>query len=103
MWFPCMVNDLGISEDLLERGWDNFTGRSCYYTATNHCKDMLKRIDPSQVRVTTGNVHSTGASNHLLEYYDDETAKIVSNLYAEDFAVLGYPLWDGESANYSLI
>jgi hypothetical protein len=43
----------------------------------------------------TGNVHATGASNKLLQYYTAESADIVSRLYPQDFEILGYSLCDG--------
>lgn len=58
---------------------------------------MLSSIDPEQVGVTTGNVHATGASNRLAEHYTPKAAEIISRLYADDFRILGYPLWDGVS------
>lgn len=100
-WFPCLVKQFGIKSSLLTSGWDEFSGHSCYYTSTGQCKDMLKTIDPSKVGVATGNVHATGASNRLAEYYDEETAAIVSRIYADDFAILEYPLWDGKATNHS--
>lgn len=96
-WFPCLAKQVGMKTTLLNKGWDEFSGHSCYYTSTGECDDMLRVIDPEKVDVVTGNVHATGASNRLAEHYDSETAAIVSRLYAEDFRVLGYPLWDGES------
>jgi len=91
-WVPCLVKQIGVKSALLSKGWEAFSGSSCYYTATGDCSDMLRSIDPSKVGVTTGNVHATGASNKFAEYYDAETAAIVSRLYADDFRILGYPI-----------
>lgn len=99
-WFPCLVKQTGVNTTVLESGWESFSGTSCYYTATGICKDMLQSLDPRSVGVTTGNVHATGASTRLLEHYDAETAAIVSRLYADDFRILGYPLWDGLSRRF---
>ena len=55
---------------------------------------MLRSIDPHKVGVTTGNVHATGASNRVGEHYDRKTAETISRLYADDFRILGYPLWN---------
>jgi len=99
-WFPCFVKQIGIKSALLNKGWEKFSGRSCYYSATGDCHDMLRSIDPTSVGHATGNVHATGASNRLAEHYDAKTAAIVSRLYADDFRILGYPLWDGVSEYY---
>ena len=82
---------------LLSYGWEKFSGKSCYYSSTGNCDDMLRSIDPDKVEVAMGNFHATGASNRLHEHYDRKTAEIVSRLYADDFEILGYPLWDGVS------
>ena len=98
-WFPCFIQEIGIKPALLETGWENLkNNQSCYYTSTGDCKDMLQSIDPGQVNVTTGSFHATGASSaaKLREHYDSETAEIVSRLYADDFRILGYPLWNEE-------
>jgi len=94
-WFPCLVKQIGIKSALLSNGWDAFSGSSCYYTATDDCKDMLRSIDPTRVGHLHGTIHATGASSRLAEHYDAETATIVSRWYADDFRILGYPLWDG--------
>ena len=101
-WFPCFVKQIGVKSTLLKHGWTEFSGRSCYYTATGECQDMLQSIDPETVGVATGNVHATGASNKLAEYYDDETYEIVSRLYADDFRILGYPLWECQPGHITL-
>lgn len=95
-WFPCLVHQTGMAPSLLQHGWNKFSASSCYYTATGNCNDMLTFIDPSNfTKMATGNVHATGASNKLLQYYTPESADIVSRLYQQDFEILGYPLWDG--------
>lgn len=96
-WFPCFVHQVGVTPSLLQHGWNKFSASSCYYTATGNCTDMLTFIDPANLtsKMATGNVHATGASNKMLEYYTAESADIVSRLYQHDFEILGYPLWDG--------
>ncbi len=96
-WFPCLVKQIGIQSSLLSNGWEQFSGQACYYSATGDCKDMLRSIDPNKVGVTTGNVHATGASNKLGEHYNRKTAETISRLYADDFRILGYPLWNESS------
>lgn len=100
LWFPCLVKETGMYEKALTKGWSKFNGaRSCYYTSTGECKDMLQNIDPNNVTIATGSVHATGASSPdlLRQYYDAEALDIVSRLYADDFRILGYPLWDEEA------
>lgn len=97
-WFPCLANQTSFESSLLQhKKWELFSGQRCYYTATGKCSNMLESIDPRKVGVTTGNVHATGASKRLNEHYDRTTAERVARLYADDFRVLGYPLWDGET------
>jgi len=97
-WFPCFVQQTGMNSTLLDNGWANFTGQSCYYSATGDCKDMLRSIEPNKVEVMTGDVHATGASkvDRLRVHYDAKTAETISRLYADDFRILGYPLWDDQ-------
>jgi len=102
-WFPCFRKQIEMKSSRLAKGWRKFSGHSCYYTATGDCHDMLKSIDPNKVGVTTGNVHATGASNRVAEYYDAMTAAIVSRLYADDFRILGYPQWEEEIESQHLL
>jgi len=99
-WFPCLVQKVGLDERILfGPQWQGINQMDCYYTPTGNCSDQLRLIPPEQVGVSTGSSHATGASRDSIvtEHYDKETAALVSEMYADDFDVLGYSKWDGES------
>lgn len=40
-WFPCLVQQIGVKPKVLSKGWEQFSGQSCYYSATGNCSGEL--------------------------------------------------------------
>jgi hypothetical protein len=104
LWFPCLVDRLHLNKSVLEGdAWMPFSQNPCYYTATGDCRDMLHSAPRNDTAHFTDSAHATGASSarRLLKHYDQETAALVTSLYADDFLfaddfrALGYPIWNG--------
>lgn len=36
-WFPCLAKELRLEPSIFSNGWEQFSGQSCYYTATGDC------------------------------------------------------------------
>ena len=106
-WFNCFIDDVAMDMSLL-RGeeWIAYSGMPCYYAPSGSCSSDASTVsmDTSEVEVATGHYHSTGSSqlSTIVANYDEATAERVTNLYADDFAALGYPKWDGNSSFHNL-
>ncbi|KAK3284373.1 hypothetical protein CYMTET_7973 [Cymbomonas tetramitiformis] len=95
-WFPCFAHTLGIGKDELEGDqWQIFAGKPCFYSPTKNCSDWAK-VDESP-KMAADHDHATSATSHITEHYTPEAARLVSEIYSDDIATLGYPKWDGES------
>lgn len=47
-------------------------------------------------------VHRTGAEQRVHDYYDQETADLVTQVYAKDFVRFGYQVWKGPPERINL-
>eukprot|EP00873_Tetraselmis_striata_P001018 jgi/Tetstr1/421282/TSEL_001155.t1 len=107
VWYACLLKKFGLT-DLAASGWEDFTGRSCFYHGGHYHSDSKsceysmrihsrhtakKLIEGSNP--AGGTVHSTGAFDLVEAYFTPEIAHMVTELYKEDFETLHYPIWDG--------
>eukprot|EP00239_Pterosperma_sp_CCMP1384_P003105 CAMPEP_0197852788 /NCGR_PEP_ID=MMETSP1438-20131217/21398_1 /TAXON_ID=1461541 /ORGANISM="Pterosperma sp., Strain CCMP1384" /LENGTH=210 /DNA_ID=CAMNT_0043466967 /DNA_START=320 /DNA_END=952 /DNA_ORIENTATION=- len=95
-WFPCFARKLQIGDDELEGDqWTEWAGRPCYYSPSGSCSDW-SHATPTPTH-TCGAYHCTDASQHVNQYYTPYVAQLVGEMYKDDFELLGYPKWDGQS------
>lgn len=85
LWFDCLMGHLGLTwEDLTGEQWRKFAGKPYYYEKPQTESSMY-----------VGPAHGTNASGRVGEHYTPQAARIVTELYRDDLALLGYPTWDG--------
>ncbi|KAJ8600531.1 hypothetical protein CTAYLR_010427 [Chrysophaeum taylorii] len=93
-WIHCELKYRLNADDakLFDPDWRRrgFRNGPCFYEPDCHSN--------TTGGIITGSFHPTHASSpEVLEaHYDRNTARLVNDLYAADFAILGYAKWDGQ-------
>lgn len=108
-WLPCVIDGLGIGNFTL-RGWSRDPlaymgedGADCWWTppgmscdafiaAATSADGQLQPVDSAELPGAQASVrgHYTGASEKVRQFYTQEVADMVWNLYQDDFAAFGY-------------
>lgn len=112
---PCLVQKLGLEawiEGPSAAEADNSTWRVTSHAARplSLCNTGKDQQD-NHTLVNTRDlplahlmaVHRTGSADRLYDFYDRETADLVTQVYMEDLARFGYQVWPGPPHDFKLV
>jgi hypothetical protein len=102
VWYAGLVEELGLRE-VVSSGWR--TG--CFHVPAHSRKGCATALDPPPLVAATASTastaadrtqmsrHNRGAATRLREYYDADTARLVTQYARDDLRAFGYAAWDG--------
>eukprot|EP01024_Parvocaulis_polyphysoides_P035558 TRINITY_DN31505_c0_g1_i1.p1 TRINITY_DN31505_c0_g1~~TRINITY_DN31505_c0_g1_i1.p1 ORF type:complete len:181 (-),score=11.66 TRINITY_DN31505_c0_g1_i1:109-651(-) len=105
-WYPNIIKALNYTE-VVSSGWPE--NNKCFLNTPQMPCDgptlgyqQHNKGKEKQKNARTNQLHSRGSNEFLLHSYDEETAKLVTEMFMSDLTGLEYPPWDGRAETFRL-
>eukprot|EP01024_Parvocaulis_polyphysoides_P051589 TRINITY_DN5087_c0_g1_i3.p1 TRINITY_DN5087_c0_g1~~TRINITY_DN5087_c0_g1_i3.p1 ORF type:complete len:431 (-),score=4.92 TRINITY_DN5087_c0_g1_i3:316-1506(-) len=115
-WYPQIIETLNYT-DFVMSGWPgedqcflSVPTQTCNgpslqqpHVPTSFTQNYDKNTTQQKNKKISATLHSRGSNALLFEAYDEEIARMATEIYWQDLVALQYPIWDGSPESFRIV